>query len=146
MVGKEHSPNPLTCEDINNILNFLHKNLKDAPTWVKNPTNIPVSIGTSLSIFNQMRVLSGLDQFSARDVELMIETLIDRNDSELHDFETEMSNRHSHLIEGGYITKLENSHYIVPKLCLLQGVMRKCEFETLKFHQVNGNCAALLTN
>ena len=55
----------------------------------------------------------------------------------MYDLETQTS-------QSDYVTKLENSHYIVPKLCLLLGVMRKCEMNQLKFYQVNGNCAALL--
>eukprot|EP00301_Raphidiophrys_heterophryoidea_P007376 c12863_g1_i5.p1 GENE.c12863_g1_i5~~c12863_g1_i5.p1 ORF type:complete len:435 (+),score=96.48 c12863_g1_i5:309-1613(+) len=43
-----------------------------------------------------------------------------------------------------YNAKLENSQYVVPKLALLLGVMRKCEINDLEFYQTNGNCSALL--
>ena len=78
MAGKDFSPNPFSGNDIDKLLNYLHRNLKEAPTWLKRTENLPVSIGSSLSIFNQMRVLSGKDQFSAEDVELILERCVDK--------------------------------------------------------------------
>ena len=78
MEGKDFSPNPFSGNDINKLLNYLHRNLKEAPTWLKRTENLPVSIGSSMSIFNQMRVLSGKDQFSAEDVELILERCVDK--------------------------------------------------------------------
>ena len=39
----------------------------------------------------------------------------------------------------------ENAHYMIPKLCLLLGVMRHSDILEVKFYKTNGNCAALLT-
>jgi hypothetical protein len=76
-----------------------------------------------------MAVLFGSNKFTPEDVESILQLCLSRNDLELFDFETEMWNKHKSEIEGEYTTKLENSHYIVPKLSLLLSVMRKCEFE-----------------
>ena len=72
MRGKENSPNPMTRYDFDEIMNQLHKELKVPPNWVKDQGKEKIAIGTSMSIFNQMRVLSGLDTFSADDVQKVL--------------------------------------------------------------------------
>lgn len=105
-----------------------------------------IAIGTSMSVFNQMRVLSGKSEFNANDVQEVLLQCLERRDHELLEFEQEMWNQNQPLVGGQYSLRLENTHYIVSKLCLLLSVMRKSEFERIKYFEANGNCAALLTD
>ena len=146
MVGKENSPNPFTSKDLDRVLNSLHKDLKDFPEWVKTQDTDTIAIGTSMSIFNQMRVLSGLNQFFSEDVMNVLSQCLSRNDKELHDLETEKWNQNRTSLGGEYSLRLENALYIIPKLSLLLSVMRKAELENVRYFEANGNCAALLTD
>lgn len=136
----------MTHHDFDKIMNMLHKELKVPPNWVKDQIKEKIAIGTSMSIFNQMRVLSGLNKFSADDVQNVLLECLSKNDQELLDHETQMWKIYGQHIGGEYKLRLENTHYIVPKLCLLLAVMRQAEFEQVKFFEANGNCAALLTD
>jgi hypothetical protein len=45
-----------------------------------------------------------------------------------------------------YTLQKENQKYIIPKLCLLKGVMQALEVGPFKFHYANGLCPAMMVD
>jgi len=123
------------------LLAYLRTELKTVPLWLQTEVlHSVVAIGSSQSIFNQQRVLSGLVTFDQFDVERTLAEVAAIPEHMLPALERERSA----ALE--YVVKEENAQYALPKLALLLGAMRHLRIGEVTFKPTNGNCLALLTH
>jgi radical S-adenosyl methionine domain-containing protein 2 len=122
------------------LLNSLHSQLLPKPDWLAALDAHIVAVGSAQSIFNQQRVLSGAGCFTVSDVEATIREVVALEPEEVLAMEQE---RGAPL---GVTSSSANTPYVLPKLALLLGVMRKFELGSVEFHQTHGNCAGLLVD
>jgi len=123
------------------LLAYLRTELKTVPLWLQTEVlHSVVAIGSSQSIFNQQRVLSGLVTFDQFDVERTLAEVAAIPEHMLPALERERS------ASLEYVVKEENAQYALPKLALLLGAMRHLRIGEVTFKPTNGNCLALLTH
>lgn len=134
----------MSKQDFSDLLGYLTREMKTLPEWTHAPLNEWTAIGSAHSIFNQQRILTGKDEFSAACVEATIEDCLGLDHKELFEFERSRYELLQNNIEYNVIPA--NAEYILPKLALLLSVMTKADISMLQYVQTNGNCNALLTN
>jgi hypothetical protein len=67
-------------EDIHILNKHIEDHHKPLPEWIKVPSKEFLAIGSAHSIFNQQRILSGLETFTSEDVEQTINYCVGLDD------------------------------------------------------------------
>ena len=127
---------------LDTLLNSLHCQLLPKPDWLASLSAHIVAVGAAQSIFNQQRVLGGSGCFTVSDVEATLSEVIAMEPAELLLAEQERGAPFGFTASSAQL----NAPYVLPKLALLLGVMRKFELGSVEFHQTHGNCAGLLVD
>jgi exopolyphosphatase/pppGpp-phosphohydrolase len=134
------------------LLRSLSENLKPLPTCLSTPRPFPViAIGSSHSIFNQLRLLTPATLarnekpgfcFNQDDV---VKTIREFSALSHPEDMLLLERERSAALGVSAGLGLTNLPYVIPKLALLLGVLRKTAWETVEYyHTDSGNCAALL--